>query len=142
MATVHLIYPGIRNPVVGKVIEEECRLSEKDYAEVENVLGEPFVSIFRGKLVLLVLFGSYARREARYDSGIDVLVVVEDCVDRFEVHRLIDVVEGRLRKRLSRLASKGVNLLLSPHILLRSLAFGFRPPLHRYSVRCQNPLQP
>ncbi len=86
---------------------KECRL-------VEEALREAFMEVFREKLVSPVLYGSYARREARCDSDIDVMVVVDDGMDRFEVHRLLNRVDEILGKRLQPLKAKGANPFFHP----------------------------
>ncbi len=104
-------------------------LSSSDYELVERVLVSVFREVFGELLVSLVLFGSYARREARPESDIDVLVVVEDRLsDRFEAQKLLDRVELRLYELLwPRLAPRGYRPVLSPHLLTRSQASVFRP---------------
>ena len=105
-------------------------LRESDYLALERDLVKAFTEVFRDLLVALVLYGSYARREPRPDSDIDLLVIVEDSLsDRFETQRMIDEVEDRLARStaLRELRAKGFNPFLSPHVLTRSQAKVFRP---------------
>jgi len=103
-------------------------LSEELYTLIERRLVEAFRRVFGDRLVALILFGSYARREARPESDIDLLVVVDDSLsDRLEVHKLIDCVEDDMRDLFEALRSKGFSPVLSPHVLTLSQARAFRP---------------
>ncbi len=103
-------------------------LSEEDYILVERELVRAFTKVFNCSLISLVLYGSYARREARSDSDIDVLLVVEDELsDRMKVHKMVDEVEEILEGLYSALAKKNYHPVLSPYILTRSQARIFRP---------------
>ena len=88
-----------------------------------------FLKVFGNYLVSLVLYGSYARGDARPDSDIDLIVVVEDDLsDRLRVHKLIDEVEDLLMRELrDYFRSRGLTPILSPYILTRSQARMFRP---------------
>ncbi len=104
------------------------KLSEDEYRRLEEELVKAFRKAFGSSLIALILFGSYARREARPDSDIDVLVVVRDELsDRLKVHELLDRVEEELSKVLAELARKGYHPVLSPHVLTKSQARVFRP---------------
>ncbi len=103
-------------------------LSEKDYEDMEKALIEAFLKVFNDELVSLVLYGSYARREARPDSDVDVIVVVKDRLrDRFKVHSMIDRVEELLRPLMMKFKRKGYAPVLSPYILTEGQAKVFRP---------------
>ena len=103
-------------------------LTEEDYESVERGLVRAFLKAFGGALTSLVLYGSYARREARPDSDLDVIVVVDDQLrDRLKVHSMIDEVEELLRPLMERLRGKGYAPVLSPYILTESQAKRFRP---------------
>jgi len=70
-------------------------LDPASYLErLKHCLVESFLAVFGQDLVSLVLFGSYARGDYTAESDVDLLVVLEDFEDRFEVHRLLDRVEG------------------------------------------------
>ena len=102
-------------------------LTDKDYEDIEKELTRAFLEVFDNNLTSLVFYGSYARREARPNSDLDVIVVVsDDLKDRFRVHTMIDKVEELLRPLMERLKGKGYTLMLSPYILTESQAKVFR----------------
>lgn len=77
--------------------------------------------IYGSKIIQFILFGSYARDEARTDSDVDVLVLVEDNVNVFEVRQqmsefLLDVL---LTKQL----------VISVLVVPESLYNGYKSPL-------------
>ncbi len=97
------------------------------YEIVKRCLTTSFLRVFGNDLVSLVLYGSYARREARPDSDIDVIVVLERVPeDRFELHKLLDNVEDNFWNCLAR---SGVDRrpIISPVVLDRASAGVFRP---------------
>ena len=105
-------------------------LREEDYLALERCLVQAFTEVFRNLLVSLILYGSYARREARPDSDIDLLVIIEDSLsDRFKAQRMINEVEDRLARSSTfrELRAKGFNPFLSPYILTKNQARVFRP---------------
>jgi predicted nucleotidyltransferase len=95
--------------------------------KLKHCLVESFLAVFGQDLVSLVLFGSYARGNYTAESDIDLLVVLEDFEDRFEVHRLLDRVEELSSPCLEGLRSLGYSPVLSPVILSRSQASAIRP---------------
>ena len=89
---------------------------------------EAFSKVFTENLVSLVLFGSYARFEAKCSSDVDVLLVLEEVPDnRFELHKKLDEVEVRLKPLYKELGSMGYTPVLSPIVLDRKIAATFRP---------------
>jgi predicted nucleotidyltransferase len=53
-----------------------------------------FLRVFGDKIVSLVLYGSYARRDFSESSDIDLLVVLEEVGDRYLIYKEIDVAEN------------------------------------------------
>ena len=103
-------------------------LDPASYLErLKHCLVESFLAVFGQDLVSLVLFGSYARGDYTAESDIDLLVVLEDFEDRFEVHRLLDRVEELSGPCLEGLRSLGYSPVLSPVVLSRSQASAIRP---------------
>ncbi|NPA23526.1 MAG: nucleotidyltransferase domain-containing protein [Crenarchaeota archaeon] len=97
------------------------------YEIVKDCLVEAFLKVIEENLVSIVLYGSYARREARQDSDVDVIIVLEKLPeDRFELHKKLDEVEDLFWRCLSR---RGVYIrpVISPVILDRERANTFRP---------------
>ena len=97
------------------------------YEIVKCCLTSSFLRVFGNDLVSLVLYGSYARREARSDGDVDVIVVLERILeDRFELHKLLDNVEDNFWNCL---AEHGVDRrpVISPVVLDRANARVFRP---------------
>ncbi|MGQ9782073.1 MAG: nucleotidyltransferase domain-containing protein [Nitrososphaeria archaeon] len=96
--------------------------------KVCKCLLKAFSEVFAGSLVSLVLFGSYARFEAKCGSDIDVLLVLDKVSDdRFELHRKLDEVEVRLQPLYGELKSMGYTPVLSPIVLDKETAAPSRP---------------
>ncbi|NPA99932.1 MAG: nucleotidyltransferase domain-containing protein [Crenarchaeota archaeon] len=97
------------------------------YEIVKSCLTSSFLRMFRNDIVSLVLYGSYARREARPDSDVNVIVVLERVSeDRFELHKLLDNVENNFWNCL---AEFGIyrRPVISPVVLDRESARVFQP---------------
>jgi predicted nucleotidyltransferase len=75
---------------------------------MDKELIDAFLKVYGDDLISLVLFGSYAREEQRRDSNIDLLIVLKEIKNRYEVMRKFlsaeDILENtlypKLRKRL------------------------------------------
>ncbi len=98
-----------------------------DLEKARTCLVKSFLDVFGRDLVSLVLFGSYARGDFTRESDVDLLVVLENLEDRFEVHRLLDRVEELSKACLDGLRSLGYSATLSPVVLSRSQASAVRP---------------
>jgi predicted nucleotidyltransferase len=104
-----------------------CKLDVELAKELEDSLRRAFQRVFGDNLVSLVLFGSYARGDPSCDSDLDVLVVVDEVGDRWELHKLLDMVEKDLELVLNKLRLRGFQPVLSPIVLARDQARRFRP---------------
>ena len=78
--------------------------SYKDILPILKEIKEDIARILNTKDFELIVFGSYARGEAREDSDLDLLVITNKKINWKEEHRLIDEL---LKKYLNK------NLLIS-----------------------------
>jgi len=84
------------------------------FAELENRLLAAARKIFGRRLVALVVFGSVARGSPRFDSDLDVLLIVEDLPQgRYARMQEFAAVEDDLADVLSKLRVRGVNTEIS-----------------------------
>ncbi len=89
-------------------------LSEPYKALVEALLGA-LLRRFKDKLVSLVVYGSVARGEARPDSDVDLLIVIEDLPkSRLRRQDLFMEVEEELKPLIEELRAKGLNVDFTP----------------------------
>ena len=106
---------GVRRPAATiRVKNVACDLSL-----ISAALVEAFRTEFGSNLVSLVLYGSYARGDARDDSDVDVIVVLRRIPDRDELHTRLDRVEERF--------ARACPAPLSPIVLDVESATRFRP---------------
>lgn len=98
------------------------------YRKVLDGLLRELLKVFGDGLVSLVVFGSVARGEARRDSDIDVLIVVEE-LPRSRFERLAKYMEAekRLDPQLDELLDKGYAVTISPILKTRDEAERFSP---------------
>ncbi|MCD6368789.1 MAG: nucleotidyltransferase domain-containing protein [Thermoproteales archaeon] len=83
---------------------------------------------FKEKLYCMVIYGSVARDEAKPDSDIDILLVIEDLPkSRLERQKLFIEVEEKIRPFIDELWDKGIYIDFSPIILTPSEAQRLRP---------------
>jgi predicted nucleotidyltransferase len=88
------------------------------------------VDYYSASLVTLAVFGSYARREPRFDSDLDLLIVLRSGTwsrlsERTE--EFVANVELPCDEDLQKLFEEGILMELSPIILTREEAQGFSP---------------
>ena len=88
------------------------------------------VGYYGTRLVSLIVFGSYARREPRLNSDLDLLVILGSgswsrLSERTE--EFVGNVEQPCDDELQMLFEEGISMDLSPVILLREEAKGFLP---------------
>ncbi|ACP37316.1 nucleotidyltransferase domain-containing protein [Saccharolobus islandicus] len=95
---------------------------------MDKELVDAFLKVYGDDLISLVLFGSYARGEQRRDSDIDLLVVLKEIKNRYEVMRKFLLAEDILENTLyPRLREKGFEPYISPIIYDVQTATRFRP---------------
>jgi len=95
---------------------------------MDKELVDAFLKVYGDDLISLVLFGSYARGEQRRDSDIDLLVVLKEIKNRYEVMRKFLLAEDILENTLyPKLREKGFEPYISPIIYDVQTATRFRP---------------
>ncbi|ADB86229.1 nucleotidyltransferase domain-containing protein [Saccharolobus islandicus] len=95
---------------------------------MDKELVDAFLKVYGDDLIYLVLFGSYARGEQRRDSDIDLLVVLKEIKNRYEVMRKFLLAEDILENTLyPRLREKGFEPYISPIIYDVQTATRFCP---------------
>jgi len=95
--------------VDGMLKEGFSKLEARLLAEVKDV--------YRERLLALVVFGSVARRTQRFDSDLDVLLIVDHLPPgRMKRMREFGTVETRLAETLAALRADGINSEISPLI--------------------------
>ena len=95
---------------------------------MDKELVDAFLKVYGDDLISLVIFGSYARGEQRRDSDIDLLIVLKEIKDRYEVMRKFLLAEDILENTLyPKLREKGFEPYISPIIYDVKTATKFRP---------------
>ena len=103
-------------------------LTENDYLLIENALVKSILEVFNENVISVVLYGSYARREARVESDLDVIIILKRIPeDRFQLHKLLDKVEEKFQQYCQDVFKKGYNPVLSPVIYSTENAVKLRP---------------
>lgn len=93
------------------------------YRTVVGKLLEELLRVFNGRLVSVVVYGSVARGDAKRNSDIDILIIVEDLpASRFERLREYLKAEEELDPLLIELMEKGYFITLSPILKSRKEA--------------------
>lgn len=105
----------------------ECPSLDVLMDRFEKALVDSFLRVFGDRLVSLVLYGSYARGDFREDSDVDLIVVLDDIVDRYALHLELDKVEELLAPTLRCFNLHGFNPVLSPVVLSVEQAKSIRP---------------
>ena len=84
------------------------------FRELENRLLEETKALYGKRLVSVVLFGSAARKTQRFDSDLDVLLVVRELPDgRMKRVREFDTVEKKLEPLFKALRVKDIDTCIS-----------------------------
>ncbi len=79
--------------------------------------------VFGDKLISVVVYGSVARGEARRDSDIDLLIVIEELPkSRFERLSIYMKAEEKLNQLLDKLLDEGYAITISPILKSRKEA--------------------
>ncbi len=109
------------------VRRDYLRLAEP-YRSLVLCLLDGLLGVFGGDLVSLVVYGSVARGEARRDSDVDLLIIVEDLPrSRFERLRIYMEAEERLDPLLDLLMERGYAVSFSPVLKSRREAESISP---------------
>ncbi|MCS7278640.1 MAG: nucleotidyltransferase domain-containing protein [Thermodesulfobacteriaceae bacterium] len=89
-------------------------LKEK-YQELINLLVKEIKSFYQERLISIVLFGSVARETQRFDSDIDLLIVVKD-LPKGRLKRTTEFmeIEEKIEEYLKSLEKIGINTYISP----------------------------
>jgi len=75
------------------------RKTDKRVEQLVNQVKEHLIRVYGGKIKKVIIYGSHVRGEATKDSDIDVLVVIDDALNPFEVRRsLSDMIFDILLK--------------------------------------------
>ncbi len=83
---------------------------------------------YSDNLVSLVIFGSYARKENRITSDLDLLIILKDAGSRSgRIREFIERVEMPLEELAQRLIGEGIFMEVSPIILSTAEARYFNP---------------
>lgn len=107
--------------------ELEAALGLEQKVLIDQVTSR-IVSFYGSRLVSFAIFGSYARGEARLDSDLDLLIIVEPFLRRLkEVRSFIENVEFPLEESLRSLNLQDIRVQLSPLILGVAQASKFNP---------------
>lgn len=98
------------------------------YRTVVKKLVEELNRVFSSRLISVVVYGSVARGDARRDSDVDVLIVVEDLPkSHFERLGVYMDAESRLDPFLEELYEKGYAITISPILKTREEAKRITP---------------
>jgi len=87
------------------------------YKSILKKLLNSLLFVFKDKLFSVVVYGSVARAQAKHDSDIDLLIVIDNLPkSRFERIKLFNAIEDSLEKDLIELYNKGYSITFSPII--------------------------
>ncbi len=87
------------------------------FREVEERLLSEITSVYQGRLVSVVIFGSAARQTQRFDSDIDLLVIAEGLPKgRMKRMREFERAEEGIEPFLASLKKEGIETYISPII--------------------------
>lgn len=82
----------ISKPWSGRFTETN-KLGEKNIENILHELKQELKRVYKNRLVSLILYGSYARGEARADSDIDIVVVLKgDVIPGREIDYMLDII--------------------------------------------------
>jgi predicted nucleotidyltransferase len=95
-----------------------------------GVVLQRIIDYYGARMVALVVYGSYARREPRFDSDLDLLIVLgsnswsrlSERTEEFVIN-----IEQPCDENLQELYEEGISMELSPLILARDEAENFLP---------------
>ncbi len=106
----------------------EPRQLSEPYQSLVNILLDALRCAYRDRLVSLVVFGSVARGEARKDSDIDLLLVIDSLPkSRLERQQEFIGIEKALENYLDELSGQSYSISLSPILLTPEEALKVSP---------------
>lgn len=106
---------------------KEENLAEKIEKLIDRTL-EELKEYFGEDLISVVLFGSFARGEAKKESDIDLLIVCRDLPkERMKRQDIFIEIEKNIEKEMKRLHEKGVFPYISPIMKTKEEAKKFSP---------------
>lgn len=79
------------------------------------------------EVVSFVVYGSVARNEARKESDVDILLVIEDLADRYAAFKLFERAEQEVEPLIRRAEEDGYRIFFSPIIKSREDASRISP---------------
>ena len=79
------------------------------------------------EVVSFVVYGSVARNEARKESDVDILLVIEDLADRYAAFKLFERAEQEVEPLIRRAGEDGYRIYFSPIIKSREEAARISP---------------
>ena len=111
-------------------IVKNLRLFSSDHEKYVAELLDRIIRHYSGNLVSLVIFGSYARRENRLTSDLDILIILKKAKSRGErIREFVECVEMPLEMQAQKLADEGIFVDISP-IILSTMEAGYFNPLY------------
>ncbi|MCD6493470.1 MAG: nucleotidyltransferase domain-containing protein [Archaeoglobaceae archaeon] len=100
----------------------------KSYKEYMIKVLEKIKEYYGDQLVSLVIFGSYARKENRLSSDLDILIVLKANKPRCErIKEFVENIEMSLEYLTQKLIDEGISVDMSPLILSEKEAKYFNP---------------
>ena len=94
---------------------------------IAKLLGR-IIHHYSDNLMSLVIFGSYARKENRLTSDLDILIILKTARSRSErIREFVEYIELPLEAQAQKLADEGIYVEVSPIILSTAEARYFNP---------------
>jgi len=107
---------------------EKIRFFSESHKEYLVKLIEKIKDYYGDRLISLVIFGSYARKENRLNSDLDILVILKTDKSRSErIKEFVENIEMPLEHLAQKLVDEGIFVDLSPVILSEEEAKLFNP---------------
>ncbi len=107
---------------------EKIRFFSESHKEYVVKLIEKIKDYYGDRLVSLVIFGSYARKENRLNSDLDILIILKTDKSRYKrIEEFVENIEMPLEHLAQKLVDEGIFVDLSPIILSEEEARFFNP---------------
>jgi len=109
-------------------IMKNFRLFSSEHEKYIAELLDRIIHHYSDNLVSLVIFGSYARKENRLTSDLDILIILKTARSRSErIREFVEYIEIPLEAQAQKLADEGIFVDASPIILSTKEAEYFNP---------------